>query len=299
MSQRELATRARDALLGPFVADAASAGLHWIYDTDEVRRRGGDTPEFQPPEGNTYHARRTTGQPTHYGDHALVMLESLVAQGDLDAEDYRTRFVARFGGDDYDGYLDHATQDLLSSGHGADDNQAGCFPKLPALVVRFLNDPELDARVETAVCVTHDNLQAVRYSLAAATAIRAAILGASPQAAVAAVVERGESGATTVAARQALAAGPDVVAFALGKGQSCPVPNAFPVALQSALHGSDFRAMVRQSILSGGDSTGRLWVAAAIRGATDGVPADWLGKLADRARIEELAGRLLAQAGLV
>ncbi|MHC4135741.1 MAG: ADP-ribosylglycohydrolase family protein [Planctomycetota bacterium] len=295
--QREISARARDALLGPFVADAASAGLHWIYDTDEVRRRGGDTPEFQPPGGNTYHAQRSLGQLTHYGDHALVMLESLVARGGLDTEDYRRGFVERFGAAAYDGYRDHATNDLLTSGRGADDNEAGCFTKLAALVVRFLNDPELEPRLEAAVRVTHNNTQAVRYSLAAATAVRTAILGASPQAAVAAVAER-RGGATAAAARKALEANSDVVAFAVETGQNCPVPNAFPVALQAVLHGPDFKAVVRNSILSGGDSSGRLFVAAAIRGAADGVPADWLKKLADRARIEELTDRLLEQSGL-
>lgn len=296
MSERQLADRGRDALLGPFVADAASAGLHWIYDADEVRRRGGDAPEFQPPGGNTYHAKRSLGQLTHYGDHALVMLESLVAQGDLDTEDYRRRLKERFGAAEYEGYLDHATQDLLASGKGADDNQAGCFAKVAALVVRFLDDSELESRLEAAVRVTHDNTQAVRYSLAAATAIRASILGSGPPAAVAAVVERG--GATAAAARRALEAPGDVVAFALETGQSCPVPYALPVALQAVLHGPDFKAMVRNSILSGGDSSGRLLVAAAIRGATDGVPADWLNRVTDRARIEELAGCLLGQSGL-
>ena len=53
--------RARNAILGALVGDAAATGLHWIYDTDEVRRRGGTTPEFQPPAQNPYHARRSVG----------------------------------------------------------------------------------------------------------------------------------------------------------------------------------------------------------------------------------------------
>ncbi|MHC4548323.1 MAG: ADP-ribosylglycohydrolase family protein [Planctomycetota bacterium] len=288
--------RARNAVLGPFVADAAAAGLHWIYDVDEVRRRGGDAPEFQPPRENPYHSRRGVGRFTHYGDHALVALESLVARGDLDTEDYRQRLLERFGAPDYDGYLDHATKDLLASGRGADDNQAGCFAKLPVLVARFLEDPELEPRLEEAIRTTHDHAHAVRYGLAAATAIRAAIRGAGPAGAVAAVAEG--RGATAALARTALEADRDVVAFAVRTGQTCPVPHALPVALHAALHGPDFRAAVRQSILSGGDSAGRLFVSAAIRGATDGVPPGWLARVADRARIEELTDRLLDQAGL-
>ena len=50
--------RGRDAILGAIVADAAAVGLHWVYDVDEVRRRGGGEPEFRPPGENKYHARR-------------------------------------------------------------------------------------------------------------------------------------------------------------------------------------------------------------------------------------------------
>ena len=290
--------RAMHAILGTFVADAAAAGLHWIYDVDEVRRRGGAKPEFQPPAANQYHAKRQTGEFTHYGDHALVVLESLVECGDFDPDDYRKRLIARFGAADYGGYLDHATKDLLATGKGSDDNQAGCLVKLPAMVARYLEDPELEERVEAAVRVTHDNAQAVRYCRAAAAAIRTAILGANAQGAVAAVVERRTArGSTAALAEKALDAPDETVAFALEMGQNCPVPNAMPVALHASLHGPDFKTVVRNSILSGGDSAGRLFLAAAIRGATDGVPQDWLEKVVGHRRIQELTERLLEQAG--
>ena len=59
---RTIRDRARDAILGPFVADAAAAGLHWIYDVDEVKRRAGDEPAFRDPAQNEYHKNRRTGQ---------------------------------------------------------------------------------------------------------------------------------------------------------------------------------------------------------------------------------------------
>ena len=55
---RTLRDRARDAILGAFVGDAAATGLHWIYDVDEVERLGGDAPEFFSPKDNQYHAKR-------------------------------------------------------------------------------------------------------------------------------------------------------------------------------------------------------------------------------------------------
>lgn len=287
---RSVAQRARDAVLGAFVGDAAAGGLHWIYDVGEVRRRGGDAPEFMPPSQNPYHGRRAIGELTHYGDHALVMLESLVARGGFDAGDYRRRFVARFGAADYDGYLDHATKDLLRTEKPADDNQAGCFAKLPPLVARCRDDAGFEALVEAAIRVTHDNVQALRYGLCAADAIRAAIRGGTPADAVeAAACSRGAVPALAQRVRKAPA---DHVRFALDAGQNSPVPNVLPVALHAALHGADFKDAVRRSILAGGDSAGRLLVTGPIRGATDGVPGDWLANLAARDRIEALVAKL-------
>jgi ADP-ribosylglycohydrolase len=283
--------RARNAILGALVGDAAAMGLHWIYDMDEARRRGGATPEFQPP--GQYHARRRPGDFTHYGDHAMVVLESLAERGRLDLDDYRKRMLARFGDRAYDGYLDKATKWLVATRSGADDDQAGCFAKLAPILAVHMDDPELDARLEAAIRVTHDNARAVECGLAAAVAIRAAILGANPHGAVAAAVERGGEGGRL--ARMALEACPDHLAFARKAGQACPVGQSLPVALHAALRGPDYAAAVRATILAGGDNAGRLLVTGAIRGATDGVPDAWLARLGNRARIEGLVGPILAR----
>ncbi|MFI5403150.1 MAG: ADP-ribosylglycohydrolase family protein, partial [Planctomycetota bacterium] len=117
-----MSDRARNAILGALVGDAAALGLHWIYDTDEARRRGGSTPEFHGPA--RYHLRRRAGDFTHYGDHAMVVLESLAERGRLDLDDYKSRMLARFGDPAYEGYLDKASKSLLATGKGADDDQA-------------------------------------------------------------------------------------------------------------------------------------------------------------------------------
>lgn len=288
--QEDRAERARNAILGSFVADAAAMGLHWIYDVDRVRELGGHQPEFHAPVD--YHQNREPGELTHYGDHALVLLESLVESGSLDPEDYARRLRERFGAG-YDGYLDHATGDFLDTGKGADDNQAGCLAKLPLLAARHLADSAFEARIESGIRVTHENTQAVRYGVAAACAIRAALEGETAVEAVRAACRT--SGAVGKLLETVQGGGSDVIGFAAEHGQSCPLPNAFPVALHAALHGESFEDCVRQSILSGGDTAGRLFITAAIRGATDGVPEAWLARLARREEIEGLTDRLLEQ----
>lgn len=280
--------RARNAILGALVGDAAAMGLHWIYDAAEAARRGGTEPEFQAP--GQYHTRRKPGDFTHYGDQLVVVLESLVERGGLDPDDYKARMITRFGDPEYDGYLDKATRALLATGKGADDDQAGCFACVAPLVARYLFDPEREARISAAIRATHDHPRAVECGLAAATAIRAAIRGANAHGAVAAAAERGgEAGAW---ARLALEGPRDHLAFARKVGQACPVGQALPVAFHAALHGPDFAASARATILAGGDSAGRLLVAGAIRGAADGVPDAWSARLTDGPKVKDLLDRL-------
>ena len=55
--------------------------IHWIYDENvmtEVVAASGENPEFISPSANPYY-RLPTGSQSVYGDHLLVMLESLVA----------------------------------------------------------------------------------------------------------------------------------------------------------------------------------------------------------------------------
>lgn len=63
------------ALAGGWVADAASLGLHWLYNSQRIIDIGAETPEFLPPkaeyfsEGFGYfaHEGKQTGDTSHYG----------------------------------------------------------------------------------------------------------------------------------------------------------------------------------------------------------------------------------------
>ncbi|MHC4959371.1 MAG: ADP-ribosylglycohydrolase family protein [Planctomycetota bacterium] len=112
-----------DAVLGALVADAASLGLHWIYDPERVRAVGGDAPEFVEPDLANYrgttayfaHKGKRAGDPSHYGEQLSVLLRSLDRTGGvLDVADYERRFVESFGpGGTWVGYVDFATRETL------------------------------------------------------------------------------------------------------------------------------------------------------------------------------------------
>lgn len=76
--------RARAAMLGAFVADAATMSLHWIYDPSEIKAilKGSDHPEFFDPPHSPFY-KYPLGSLSPYGDEALALLTSATTRGHI------------------------------------------------------------------------------------------------------------------------------------------------------------------------------------------------------------------------
>lgn len=119
--------RITSALAGGWVADAASLGLHWLYDSARIREVAGETPEFLPPKADYYeggfgyfaHSGKQAGDVSHYGAATRVLSDSLVAnEGRLIVRDYQRRFRDYFGpGGGWQGYIDNPTRVTLNHLH--------------------------------------------------------------------------------------------------------------------------------------------------------------------------------------
>ncbi|MBS3805358.1 MAG: ADP-ribosylglycohydrolase family protein [Oleiphilaceae bacterium] len=113
------------ALAGGWVADAASLGLHWLYDSQRILEVGGQSPEFLPPRADYFkggfgyfaHDGKQSGDISHYGAATGVLSDSLLAsEGALDVRDYQRRFRAFFGpGGQWQGYIDNPTRVTLNN----------------------------------------------------------------------------------------------------------------------------------------------------------------------------------------
>ena len=195
--------RARNAVVGALVADAASLGLHWIYDPVRVAEVAGKTPEFREPDIKNYrgtaayfaHAGKRAGDSTHYGEQLLVLLRSLAARdGAFDAADYERSFVESFGpGGRWVGYIDFATRETLFNIDRAEHDalaaarafDLGSHEKDRALMeskvmanARRWSGERLAAAMENAVRITHgDDAALIAAGIEMARAVEAARSG--------------------------------------------------------------------------------------------------------------------------
>lgn len=163
---------------------------------------------------------------------------------------------------------------------GASDQQ---LPALAALTPLLVVGSD-EATLERAVRVTHDDASAVAWSVAVAAGLRAALAGAGPAAAVAAVSEAG-GGPVAARLRDGLAVSGSAVEAMGVLGRNCALENGVPGLLLLARGAEDFAGPVRANVAAGGDSCGRALILGAILGASYGVggergiPYPWLAQL--------------------
>ena len=79
---QEAIQRGKNAILGAFVADAATMGLHWLYSQPRLNELAPEVPEFRLPAAADFaggvgyfaHGGKHPGDLSHYGEQARVML---------------------------------------------------------------------------------------------------------------------------------------------------------------------------------------------------------------------------------
>lgn len=92
MSTPTLQQRAQGALMGAFIGDALALGPHWYYDLDELQATyGAWISDYTTPRPGHYHAGMQAGQSSQAGVLLRLTLESLVARGGYDEDDFCRR----------------------------------------------------------------------------------------------------------------------------------------------------------------------------------------------------------------
>ncbi|MES2594224.1 MAG: ADP-ribosylglycohydrolase family protein [Verrucomicrobiota bacterium] len=309
----ELKSRLYAAIWGQFLGDAAALGTHWIYDLEDMTARyPGGIEGFELPKPGHYHDAKQSGDQTHYGDAALLLLESMAAcGGDFREQDFGMRVTSFFGSPVCKSYRDHATLETLEhlAAHpenfqnGANDDQPATVSRLAPVVVAYhdrTSAERLDA-IRRLTLVTQNHPVAVACATAHAVLLDHLLSGASFP----------EAFELTRKSADVSCDGSDYFEFAhmlreldvvtaTGRfGQSCPLAQSFPSALHAAFcHHDDFTTAIMETIRAGGDNAGRAAMIGAWLGALhgmDGIPVEWLEKLRARDRIHRAIEQLFAR----
>lgn len=314
-----LQDRFRGAIWGQFVGDAAALGSHWIYKLEELKQAFPDGIKgFETPQKGHYHFGRQAGDQTHYGDAALLMLESMAKLGRFDPVDFGQRLVELFGAASYPGYRDKATRETLRNRadfqathpgksfdfqYGADDDEPATISRLAPVVVAHWQDEKLLTIVKSATRVCQNNERAVAYNQCHALILSELFQGRDVFTALQCAQDRIRQGSplgkeicgkiNEALAQQYLS----VTEATLKFGQACPLPKSFPSAIHClARHSESFSEAILATIRAGGDNAGRAamlgaWLGAAL--GIDAIPSEWREKLSARKQIEKWVEQLI------
>lgn len=327
-----VAERARAALVGGLLADAAAMPLHWIYSVSEIAGLvGSGEPEFFSPPSCPFYSY-PPGDSTPYGQQLLAYLRVGAATGAFAPTAVEAAYAALYAAAPAYYYKDASTKEFLANERagktwpscGGDDNQADALVHaLPvvALLGGLGDTPRMLAAVEDVVRVTQDTDEGAAFGLAGARLMEYVIgYNYTGVAALSATIAdlTDPSRASPYAQDAALAAGLQDALDALGVsnmdyvarvGQSCDYPfNLYTGAhliaqlVAGGAGGGGSAAYVngtRQTIMAGGDSGSRnvfvgACTAAAAGSVAAAVPPGWPARATEYAEAAPLIDAIVA-----
>lgn len=309
--------RTVNSVLGAFAADAATMGLHWIYDLPHLHKLAQQGEFFREPEAANYkgvsayfaHAGKRAGQGSHYGEAMMFALRTLTAQQGFQLQSYQSAWYETFrAGGRFVGYADKPTRKTLAQleaamakaqdqglkahgldASGADDDQIPAVNGVNALLLAHPED--WTEHLEALLRVTHNNDLAVASARAVAQFLSTLQSGASLDEGLKVLTEN-SPGRVQDGLNKALAMTEDfslasVQAAAKALGPACPLVSTVPLSAWVLKRAQSFREATRMNLLAGGDSCGRAMIVGAAAGALfglsgeRGLPLSWLQRLAD------------------
>jgi ADP-ribosylglycohydrolase len=288
-------------VLASFAADSLALGAHWIYDTSEIDRRFGRVATLLKPLPDSYHAARERGEFTHYGDQALVLLESLARCGGFSLTDFAAAWKALFT--DYRGYIDKATATTLENMNrqlppdqcGSRSSELGGAARIAGLLHFYRDDREqLLEAVHQQTRMTHNNPATLAGAEFIAKTAWEVLHGQTPATAMERALDEGVADLDLdIRIRGGLdSAGKESRTVIKKFGQMCGIAAALPGAIHLiATYERDLETALIENVMAGGDSAARGMVAGMILGAflgREAIPEEWLGGMARQAHIVDL-----------
>jgi ADP-ribosylglycohydrolase len=310
---------ARGALMGALTADAATLGLHWLYDperiTSVIAREGSaafvpiDAANYADVLGYFAHPHRRQGMLSQYGECLRLAIDVInEGKGQFDVGAYQQAFVNHFDmGGTYVGYIDRPTRAAVAnilaktSPSGSDDDQLPALTRIPAIVTALHGKDVVMETVDHAVAITNVNEDAHTYGRVFAELLSRVLNGEKITAALQAVTTAAPESAQGLLNAALQTDEDDSVAYGAITERACHLSQGMPLAFHILRHATDYADAVTRNIAAGGDSCGRSIVIGAVMGAAvgfDSLPRDWIANLHDvttlQAACDQLASRPLS-----
>ncbi len=264
-----------------FAADSLALGVHWIYDTDQIKTSHGEVTQLLPPSSGSYHPTKNRGDFTHYGDQTLVLLESVAASGGFNLNNFFMRWQHLF--ESYGGYHDMATKTTLKNiqkGKGPEtcgslSEDISAASRIAPLFLFHADDPETlleAARAQTEM--THRGSTAVEAAQFFARLGLACIDGEAPISAAVKIAEKHfEYSPIHMWVQEGITAKDQNPVDAIGRfGQACSTSEVFPGIIQLiSKYEDNLSETLVQAIMAGGENAARARIAAMILAAYQGL----------------------------
>lgn len=320
-TEEMIRNRAKAAVLGGLVADAATMGLHWIYNVGQLEDlvKGKQLEHskvfavefFKPPSCPFY--KYPSGKLSPYGFEAKTVLESVATVGGVDGKQMTKHMYEAFKQYQKDGgYLNFPSKELIASIDSGKafpeaavfDDQAQGVVKVAVVVARYAGSPEMVEKIKEAV-KTHQNYDEAESSAVAVGLILEKIIidGMKAREAIAQVMT-GDSRMPSIAQKwfESIAAkdGTPIPSAITSLGKSCHLPGSFQAPMYTAYFAEDYIQAVRENILGGGDNCSRAVVAGSLLGAQDGlaaIPDGWKKQVDDYKVLEKLVDKVVESRG--
>lgn len=294
------------AVLGALIGDAATLGLHWIYDPVRISKIEGqkgivflkpDASHYKEVKGYFAHNGKESGESSGYGELCLLLLKHLVKHGSFERTMYQTEYLSFFGpGGLYRGYVDSPTRATLQTllpldpdafpvASGADDDQFLSLAALPAIVASNMDSLEiLLNRVDELVRVTNNNDIAVAAAKCSAAALFEILCGKQVEEALSSSIQFAGNKLGPLLEEALEIQTLDGIKVAERFGFACHVTEGLPVIFHIAKCAPDYRIAIETNIRTGGDSCGRAIMIGALTAShmvkqnetSFPIPLEWL-----------------------
>jgi len=297
----------KNTLIGGLVADAASLGLHWLYDVQritDVFKEHNNQPAFIPINAENYcgevgyfaHGHKHSGMLTHYGESLRLMINSMNdCQGQFNMASVQQHFKDTFSsGGSYHGYIDKPTAGTLknlASGRtepsGIEDDQLPALARLAPVILAYHSHTDFKATLKQAIEITNTHPDALNYGQVYAGLLALILTGSEMKAALQQVAEQAPETVRKGLKEAINNNEPDSVKYGELTGRACPLSQAMPLCFHILNNTESYQQAVETNILAGGDNAGRGIVIGTLLGAyygideNKGIPIEWLLKLDD------------------